>query len=68
MSEIDAIGGVPVVMKELLDAGLLDGDCLTVTGRTIAENLADVGAIPAPDGTVIHRSTTPSTATAASRS
>jgi dihydroxy-acid dehydratase len=55
MSEIDAIGGVPVVMKELLDAGLLDGDCLTVTGRTIAENLADVGAIPAPDGTVIHR-------------
>ena len=49
MSDIDRIGGVPVVMKELLDAGLLHGDCLTVTGRTMAENLAEL-APPAPDG------------------
>ena len=36
------IGGVPVVMKALLDAGLLHGDCLTVTGKTMAENLAHI--------------------------
>ena len=53
MSDVDRIGGIPVVMKELLDAGLLRGDCLTVTGRTIAENLAEIGP-PAPDGVVIH--------------
>ena len=53
MSDIDAVGGVPVVMKMLLDAGVLDGDCLTVTGKTVAENLADVGPA-APDGDVIH--------------
>jgi len=53
MTDIDSIGGVPVVMKALLDAGLLHGDCLTVTGRTIAENLADV-APPDPDGKIIH--------------
>ena len=41
MTDVDRIGGVPVVMRELLDAGLLHGDCLTVTGRTMAENLAD---------------------------
>ena len=41
MADLDAIGGVPVVMKMLLDAGLLHGDCLTVTGSTVAENLAD---------------------------
>ena len=52
MSDIDAIGGIPVVMKTLLDAGLLHGDCLTVTGRTIAENLADL-APAAPDGQVV---------------
>jgi dihydroxy-acid dehydratase len=45
-------------MKELLDAGLLHGDCLTVTGKTIAENLAAI-APPAPDGTVIHPVTHP---------
>jgi dihydroxy-acid dehydratase len=39
MADLDKIGGVPVVMKELLDAGLLHGDCLTVTGKTVAENL-----------------------------
>ena len=53
MSEIDEAGGLPVVMKELLDAGLLHGDCLTVTGKTIAENLADMGEIAAPDGEVV---------------
>ncbi|HEX4903098.1 MAG TPA: dihydroxy-acid dehydratase [Acidimicrobiales bacterium] len=53
MVDVDRIGGVPVVMKHLLDAGLLHGDCLTVTGRTVAENLADI-APPAPDGDVIH--------------
>src|SRR5689334_12900150 len=52
MSDVDRIGGVPVVMKALLDAGLLHGDCLTVTGRTVAENLADI-APPDPDGTVL---------------
>src|SRR5450759_326044 len=53
MSDLDRIGGVPVVMKELLDAGLLYGDCLTVTGKTVAENLAALSP-PAPDGDVIH--------------
>ena len=53
MVDIDRIGGVPVVMKQLLDAGLLHGDCLTVTGKTVAENLADLDP-PAPDGDVIH--------------
>jgi dihydroxy-acid dehydratase len=53
MSDLDRIGGVPVVLKELLDAGLLHGDALTVTGRTLAENLADLD-VPAPDGEVVH--------------
>jgi dihydroxy-acid dehydratase len=53
MTDIDRVGGVPVVMRALLDAGLLDGDCLTVTGRTVAENLDAMGDIPAPDGDVI---------------
>nr|WP_033438919.1 dihydroxy-acid dehydratase [Saccharothrix sp. NRRL B-16314] len=52
MTDVDRIGGVPVVMKALLDAGLLHGDCLTVTGRTVAENLADI-APPDPDGSVL---------------
>lgn len=52
MTDIDRIGGVPVVMRELLDAGLLHGDCMTVTGKTIAENLADLDP-PKPDGEVI---------------
>ena len=52
MTDVDRIGGVPVVMKALLDAGLLHGDALTVTGRTMAENLADI-APPDPDGTVL---------------
>jgi dihydroxy-acid dehydratase len=53
MVDIDRVGGVPVVMRELLEAGLLHGDCLTVTGRTMAENLEALSP-PAPDGTVIH--------------
>ncbi len=53
MSDLDRIGGVPVVMKELLDAGLLHGDAMTVTGRTIEENLRAMD-IPAPDGVVVH--------------
>jgi dihydroxy-acid dehydratase len=53
MTDLDRIGGVPVVMKALLDAGLLHGDCITVTGKTIAENLADLDP-PAPDGKIVH--------------
>jgi dihydroxy-acid dehydratase len=53
MSDLDRIGGVPVVMKQLLDAGLLHGDCLTVTGKTVAENLAALDP-PGPDGRVLH--------------
>ncbi|HCC81236.1 MAG TPA: dihydroxy-acid dehydratase, partial [Methylophaga sp.] len=47
MSELIAIGGIQPLMKELLDRGLLHGDCLTVTGKTLAENLADVASYPA---------------------
>ena len=53
MTDIDRVGGVPVVMKHLLDAGLLHGDVLTVTGKTMAENLTELNP-PAPDGEVIH--------------
>jgi dihydroxy-acid dehydratase len=52
MNDVDRHGGVPVVMKALLDAGLLHGDCLTVTGKTVAENLAEINP-PAPDGEVL---------------
>lgn len=52
MYDLDRVGGVPVVMKMLLDAGLLHGDCLTVTGRTLAENLAEL-RIPEADGSVV---------------
>jgi dihydroxy-acid dehydratase len=52
MTDIDRVGGVPVVMRALLDAGLLHGDCLTVTGKTMAENLADI-APPDVDGKVV---------------
>ncbi|TML57638.1 MAG: dihydroxy-acid dehydratase [Actinobacteria bacterium] len=54
MADLDRVGGVAVVMRELLDAGLLHGDCLTVSGRTVAENLATLDP-PAPDGDVVHR-------------
>ena len=62
MTDIDRIGGVPVVMRELLDAGLLHGDCVTVTGRTMAENLGDLDP-PAPDGVVVHPLSSPIHAT-----
>ena len=52
MTDLDAIGGVPVVMKHLLDEGLLHGDVMTVTGRTMAENLAELDP-PAPDNRVL---------------
>jgi dihydroxy-acid dehydratase len=52
MTDVDRVGGIPVVMRALLDAGLLHGDCLTVTGKTMAENLADI-APPDVDGTII---------------
>ena len=58
MSDVDRVGGVPVVMRALLDAGLLHGDCLTVTGRTVAENLADITP-PDPDGQILHAAATP---------
>src|SRR3712207_5841512 len=49
MNDVDKIGGIPVVMKLLLDAGLMNGDCLTVTGRTMAENLAALDPPKADD-------------------
>ena len=52
MNDVDKIGGIPVVMKALLDAGLMHGDCLTVTGKTMAENLEAI-APPALDDDVI---------------
>ena len=52
MSDMDKVGGIPVVLKSLLDAGLLHGDCLTVTGKTMAENLADI-APPDADGEIL---------------
>jgi dihydroxy-acid dehydratase len=53
MTDLDRVGGVPVVLKHLLDAGLLHGDVLTCTGKTMAENLADIDP-PAPDGVVVY--------------
>ena len=58
MSDLDRVGGVQVVMKELLDAGLLHADCVTVTGKTMAENLAAM-EVPAPDGEIVHRAAEP---------
>jgi dihydroxy-acid dehydratase len=58
MKHVDEIGGVPVVMKALLDAGLLHGDCLTVTGQTMAENLAHIDP-PDPDGKVLRAMNNP---------
>jgi dihydroxy-acid dehydratase len=53
MLDVDRVGGVPVVLRMLLEAGLLHGDEITVTGRTMAENLEMIGA-PEPDGDVVH--------------
>ena len=66
MVDLDRVGGVPVVMRELLDAGLLHGDCLTVTGKTMAENLAALDP-PDPDGEVVHPLDEPIHPRAASR-
>ena len=52
MNDVDRIGGVPVVMRELLDAGLLHGDVMTVTGKTLAENLEELSPA-SPDGTIL---------------
>jgi dihydroxy-acid dehydratase len=53
MTDVHRVGGIPVVLKHLLDAGLLHGDVLTCTGKTMAENLVDINP-PEPDGDVIH--------------
>ena len=52
MTDVDKVGGIPVILRALLDAGLLHGDCLTVTGKTMAENLKDV-LPPDPDGEIL---------------
>jgi dihydroxy-acid dehydratase len=58
MRDLDRVGGVPAVMRELLEAGLLHGEALTVTGETVANNLARL-APPAPDGEVIRSRSAP---------
>ena len=58
MSDMDRVGGVPVVLKALLDAGLLHGDALTVTGKTMAENLAEISP-PDPDGEILRATSKP---------
>jgi dihydroxy-acid dehydratase len=58
MADIDRVGGIPVVQRVLLEAGLLDGGCLTVTGRTLQENLEEL--LPdRPDGTVLRELSDP---------
>ena len=52
MNDVDKVGGIPVIMRALLDAGLLHGDCMTVTGKTMAQNLAEMNP-PDIDGTII---------------
>ena len=58
MNDVDRVGGVPVVMKALLDAGLIHGDEITVTGKTVAENLASINP-PDPDGKIIRSISNP---------
>ena len=58
MTDIDRVGGIPVVMRALLDAGLMHGDALTVTGRTLAENLEKI-APPDLDGKVLRALSSP---------
>lgn len=62
MNDVFKVGGIPVVMRALLDAGLIDGSCLTVTGRTVAENLAEINP-PDPDGKILRRMDEPLHAT-----
>ena len=52
MTDVDKVGGIPVILRALLDAGLLHGDCLTVTGKTMAENLKEIRP-PDPDGEIL---------------
>jgi dihydroxy-acid dehydratase len=58
MTDIDRVGGIPVVLRMLLDAGYLHGDVLTVTGKTMAENLADINP-PLADGDIFYPVTKP---------
>ena len=58
MSDVDKVGGVPVVLKALFDAGLIHGDCMTVTGKTMAENLESLNS-PDPDGAILHATKSP---------
>ena len=58
MTDVDRVGGIPVVLRILLDAGFLHGDTLTVTGKTMAENLADINP-PIADGDVLHPASAP---------
>ncbi|MEN9956802.1 MAG: dihydroxy-acid dehydratase [Actinomycetota bacterium] len=58
MNDVDRVGGVPVLMKALLDAGLIHGDALTVTGKTVAENLEGINP-PDPDGKIIRALSNP---------
>jgi dihydroxy-acid dehydratase len=58
MNDVDRVGGIPVVMKAMLEAGLLDGDCRTVTGKTLAENLAVIDP-PDVDGQIIRALSSP---------
>jgi dihydroxy-acid dehydratase len=58
MSDMDRVGGVPVILKALLDAGLLHGDVMTVTGKTMAENLAGINP-PDVDGDILHAVASP---------
>ncbi|PMC99034.1 dihydroxy-acid dehydratase domain-containing protein, partial [Brevibacterium paucivorans] len=58
MNDVFKMGGVPVVMKALLDAGLLEGDCMTVTGKTVAENLKAINP-PDPDGKIVRAMSNP---------
>jgi dihydroxy-acid dehydratase len=52
-TDLHRAGGIPLVMRMLLEEGLLHGDCITVTGKTIAENLASVPSAPSPDQDVV---------------
>lgn len=58
MSDVDRVGGVPVVMRALYDAGLINGDCMTVTGKTVAENIEAL-TTPSPDGEILRAMQTP---------
>jgi len=58
MTDVDRVGGIPVVLRMLLDAGYLHGDVMTVTGKTMAENLADINP-PLADGDVLYSTSKP---------